>query len=118
MTGGWSTAPNPCPGFPVLPWDKLLWASLAVVALLPGQEVPPPVSESSILPPLLHPAPQPFLSLGINTRVGNIIPRSHKIVYPISAIHFELLMLLTYTFEHLYGAINIRNKTSLFSKNG
>lgn len=68
MTGGWSPTPDPCPGFPVFPWDTLLWGSLAVVALLPVQEVPPPVSESSILPPLLHPAPQPFLSLETNTK--------------------------------------------------
>ena len=76
MTGGWSPAPGPWPGFPVLPWDALLWGSLAVVALLLVQKVPPPASESSILPPLLQPAPQPFLNLGKNTRVGGIVPRS------------------------------------------
>lgn len=76
VTGGWSPEPNPWLGFPVLPWGTLLWGSLAVVALLLVQEVPPPVSESSILPPLLHPAPQPFLNLRTNTRVGGIIPRS------------------------------------------
>lgn len=65
VTGGCNPTPDPCPtvAFPP-PWDTLLWESLAVTLLL-VQEAPPPASESSMFPPLLQPAPQPFLNLNI-----------------------------------------------------
>lgn len=62
----------------MLPWEALLWGSLAVVALLLVLEGPPPLSGSSMLPPLLHPAPQPFLNLGTNTGGGGTVPRPHQ----------------------------------------
>lgn len=100
MTGGWS--PDPWPGFPALPWDKLLRGSLAVVALLPVQEVPPPTSESSILPPLLHPAPQPFLNLGINDKQKALPARSLRgQVFYSSSGYFKLPTPLIFIFKTL-----------------
>lgn len=114
MTGGWRPAPSPWPAFPVLPWDALLWGSPTVVALLLVQEVPPPVSESSILPPLLHPAPQPFLNLWTNNQNKKHYPRitSRQELHSFSS-YSECSMLPIFTFESLYDAINIRNKKSL-----
>lgn len=45
------------------PEAGVLWVLWAVAGLVEMEAEPPPQSESSMLPPLLQPAPQPFCNL-------------------------------------------------------
>ena len=50
------------------PEAGVLWVVVCPAGLLEMEAEPPPQSESSMFPPLLQPAPQPFCSLEDGTR--------------------------------------------------
>lgn len=75
-------------------WGRLeagvLWV-VRMAGLVEMEVEPPPQSESSMFPPLLHPAPHPFCNL--HRHVVQVRPDSHHLLCTYKHTHLSQLLM-------------------------